>query len=276
MAASRRMACGVLVQFQLVMLLHFATSAAATGNAVNRWTGPDADGLFSADGGMVEGCTEEMDVFPEKAKVFLANFAVEYRNTYKIVTNKAAADLKYLLWQRGCKKPTEDQVGGYSQYAGVFEIPLRSVALTSASYFGAMEVMGERTAVRMVDSFQLHSSSPCMLKQAADGWTVVNNAFPAPLWDADSGFYRTVDGRKIPDEKLNNLKIEATFHSSPSKVRVPKEPCKRAYDTEKRPTDMFTLARTGVARACPCVRFCGEQLLRRGGMDRVPRLVFQP
>ena len=204
----------------LLLSLHLsATSAAAlTRNSVNSWTGPDAAGVFTAGGGTVEGCTEDMDVFPEKGKVVFANFAVEYRNTYKIVTNRAAG-VKYLLWQRGCRKPTDEQVGGYNQYAGVFEIPLRSVALTSASYFGAIEVMGERAAVRMVDSFKLYGSSPCMQKQHADGWTVLNNAWPAPMWDAESGFYTVAgDGSKQPDARLNALQIEATFHSTSTKA----------------------------------------------------------
>ena len=45
------------------------------------------------------------------------------------------------LWntqQRGCPKPAD--ADDRTKYAASFEVPLRSVALTSSTYFGAMEV----------------------------------------------------------------------------------------------------------------------------------------
>ena len=121
------------------------SAQAPTTNTVNKWKA-EASGAFTSVEGSLAGCTAETDAFPEKARVAFANFAVEYKKTYKIVTNNGATPpLKYLLWQRGCPKPAEADSkngDGSSIYAGVFEVPLRSVAITSATYFGALEVMG--------------------------------------------------------------------------------------------------------------------------------------
>jgi len=75
--------------------------AAPITNAVNEWSKtPDVNGVFTASGGVVTDCTADMDVFPNKAKVSFGNFSVEYKNNYKIVTNKGATPVvKYLLWQ---------------------------------------------------------------------------------------------------------------------------------------------------------------------------------
>lgn len=185
---------------------------APTTNTVNTWK--EASGVFTAGGGLLAGCTAETDAFPEKARVAFANFAVEYKKTYKIVTNKGATPpLKYLLWQRGCPKPSEaDSKSGDGSpvYAGVFEIPLRSVAITSATYFGALEVMGERAALRLINDFGLYTSLPCVHKQVADKYTLVKTG----KWSPSVGYHtvpNATNGVKVPDEDLNALKIEATF-----------------------------------------------------------------
>jgi hypothetical protein len=152
-----------------------------------------------------------MDVFPNKAKVSFGNFSVEYKNNYKIVTNKGYTPVvKYLLWQRGCPKPAD--ADDTTKYAASFEVPLRSVALTSSTYFGALEVMGERAALKLIDDFNVYSSSPCVHEQLDKGSTVLASA----LWEADLGFYTVPDatsGVKVANKKLNDLKIEASFAS---------------------------------------------------------------
>ena len=184
------------------------SAQAPTTNTVNIWKA-EASGAFTSGGGSLAGCTAETDAFPEKTRVAFANFAVEYKKTYKIVTNNGATPpLKYLLWQRGCPKPAEADSkngDGSSIYAGVFEVPLRSVAITSATYFGALEVMGERAALRLINDYGLYTSLPCVHKQVADKYTLVKTG----TWALSVGFYNVPNKTSCDD--LNVLKIEATF-----------------------------------------------------------------
>jgi hypothetical protein len=190
----------------LALALHAVSSVsgqAPTTNTVNEWK--EASGLFTAVAGTLVGCTAETDAFPDKAKVAFAGFAVEYKKTYKIVTNKnTMPELKYLLWQRGCPKPAE---ADSTDYSGVFEVPLRSVAVTSSTYFGAFDFMGERTALRLIIDNQLYTNIPCMHKQVADQHTLLRTT----KWDAKVGYHVVTNGVKFPVAELNDLKIEASF-----------------------------------------------------------------
>ena len=46
-----------------------------------------------------------------------------------------------------------------------FEIPLRSVALSSSTYFPVMHYMGEKPAVRLYLSNNMYSTNACMQQQ---------------------------------------------------------------------------------------------------------------
>ena len=196
------LSAGVMRSMLALGLLAIASvsAQAPTTNTVNKWKA-EASGAFTSVEGSLAGCTAETDAFPEKARVAFANFAVEYKKTYKIVTNKGATPpLKYLLWQRGCPKPAEADSkngDGSSVYAGVFEIPLRSVAITSATYFGALEVMGERAALRLINDWGLYTSLPCVHKQVADKYTLVKTG----TWDPSVGYHTVpnmTSGVKVP------------------------------------------------------------------------------
>ncbi len=63
-------------------------------------------------------CTSTVDMFPSKVGGISADFSIEYRNTYKIVTNKVAKTV-YVLYQRGCEKPT---LSGYSNITAFFQV----------------------------------------------------------------------------------------------------------------------------------------------------------
>jgi len=57
-------------------------------------------------------------MFPSKIGGISAAFSIEYRNTYKILTNKVAKTV-YVLYQRGCAKPT---VSGYNNITAYFQV----------------------------------------------------------------------------------------------------------------------------------------------------------
>jgi hypothetical protein len=48
-----------------------------------------------------------------------------------------------------------------------FQIPLRSVALSSSTYFPVMHYMGEKPAVRLYLSNNMYSTNACMQKQVS-------------------------------------------------------------------------------------------------------------
>jgi hypothetical protein len=82
-------------------------------------------------------------------------------------------------------------------HADVFEVPLRSMAITSATYFGALEVMGERAALRLINDYGLYTSLPCVHKQVADKYTLVKTG----TWAPSVGFYNVpnkTSGVKVP------------------------------------------------------------------------------
>ena len=110
--------------------------------------------------------------------------------TYKIVENKAA-NKKYLLHQRGCTKSTDATVTALkaeAAYAGEFDIPLKSVAVASTTYFPFMEQIGERPAMRVYSGWTAgHGTTPCMQKQWADGWIKMSSDSNAATVEATFG-----------------------------------------------------------------------------------------
>jgi len=143
----------------------------------NKWT--ESNGKFTPSEGTASAadCTGDKDLFPSKAHVTHANFEITYHKYYKIVNNKAAKK-KYVLYQRGCPNPN---VAGADD---AFEIPLRSVALSSSTYFPVMHYMGEKPAVRLYLSNNMYSTNACMQKQVDSGHTMVD---PAPQYSLTWG-----------------------------------------------------------------------------------------
>lgn len=202
-----------LISLALLVIVASVQAQPPTTNAVNKWT--FADGKFTASEGIVAECKAGMDVFPEKGMVSFADFSVEYKGTYKIVTNKGSTSpTKYLLWQRGCQKPPE--ADDKATFKASFEIPLRSIAMDSSTYFSAMEAMGERAALRYyTSSWGLFTSIPCIHKQVDQAWTELGRS--TVKWNATRGGYfskhNETTGETTLDTKLNALGIEATFAS---------------------------------------------------------------
>lgn len=130
--------------------------------------------------------------------------------TYKIVENKAA-NKKYLLHQRGCTKSTDATVTALkaeAAYAGEFDIPLKSVAIASTTYFPFMGQIGERPAMRVYDSFTAgHGTTPCMQKQWADGWIKLKSASDAATVEATFGSTATGAGAIVMSDTA-----EPTFY----------------------------------------------------------------
>ena len=130
--------------------------------------------------------------------------------TYKIVENKAA-NKKYLLHQRGCTKSTDDTVTKLktkAAYAGEFDIPLKSVAVASTTYFPFMEQIGERPAMRVYSGWTAgHGTTPCMQKQWADGWIKMSSASDAATVEATFGSTATGAGAIVMSDTA-----EPTFY----------------------------------------------------------------
>ena len=141
--------------------------------------------------------------------------------TYKIVENKAA-NKKYLLHQRGCTRSTDATVtalkADVATFGGEFEIPLKSVAVDSSTYFPFLEQIGERAAIRLYNYFTTYGSSPCIRKQFADSWTKSKSV----KWDATNGWWADGNwngafdaGEADSDAALAT--VEATFASAAGK-----------------------------------------------------------
>jgi len=168
--------------FAFVLLSGLAIASAGL-PYVNEWT-ESADGKsFTVAPGEASTCTAITDMFPHKIMSVDAQFSVEYRFHYKIVTNKKAGT-KYLLVQRGCTAPTDAEitaellagVSSMKDITATFTVPLTSVALTSSTYFPVFHYMGEKQAIRLYTSPVMYSHNGCMQKQAADGHTLTNPA----------------------------------------------------------------------------------------------------
>ena len=96
----------------------------------------------------------------------------------QIVTNKAVTpNKKYVLYQRGCPEPD------VADADASFAIPLRSVALSSSTYFPVMHYMGEKPAFRFYTSGRTYSGNACIHKQVRVRECVTCILSPA-LWAA--------------------------------------------------------------------------------------------
>jgi len=175
--------------FAFVLLSGLAIASAGL-PYVNEWT-ESADGkTFTVAPGDASTCTATTDMFPSKIMSVDAQFSVEYKNHYKIVTNKVEG-AKYLLVQRGCTAPTDAEitaaslasVSSMADITATFTVPLTSVALTSSSYFPVFHYMGEKQAIRLYSSSVMYSSNGCMQKQAANGHTLLNGASYDSLYE---------------------------------------------------------------------------------------------
>ena len=71
----------------------------------------------------------------------------------------------------GSPKPDVDGATSY------FEIPLRSVALSSSTYFPVLHYMGEKPAIRLYLSGTMYSGNACMHKQVQ----MIHKRRPVPL-----------------------------------------------------------------------------------------------
>jgi len=193
--------------FAFVLLSGLAIASAAAPYQ-NAWTASADKTTYTVVPGEAATCPATTDMFPVKIKDVGAAFSVQYKMSYKIVTNKEAGT-KYLLVQRGCTAPTDAELAaasliGVTAMANItktFTIPFTSVALTSSSYFPVFHYMGEKQAVRLYTSSAMYSDDACMQKQAADGYTLTQSA----TYNAATSAYG--------DAAVNALNIEATFGS---------------------------------------------------------------
>jgi len=151
---------GSLAALVIVSSLFLASAQPLT----NEWK--ESNGVFTVSGGEASECPADKDFFPDKAIVTDAMFEISYHKTYKIVTNKGVTpNKKYVLYQRGCPKPT------VADADASFAIPLRSVALSSSTYFPVMHYMGEKPAFRFYLSSSTYSGNACIHKQVEMGHT---------------------------------------------------------------------------------------------------------
>lgn len=84
-------------------------------------------------------------------------FSVEYKNNYKIVKN-SKANVTYVLTQCGTPAPSP---AGFSNTTVFFEVPLKNVASITTTSVAYLEMLGERVAIKAVDTEGL-VSSPCV------------------------------------------------------------------------------------------------------------------
>ncbi|EKX32923.1 hypothetical protein GUITHDRAFT_120874 [Guillardia theta CCMP2712] len=162
----------------VLLSLLICSQHTANGNYLNEWS--VQGNQVSVNPGTVTKCDPTMDYFPYKATVNFAKFKIEYFKTYKVVTN-TQANLKYVLYQSGCPKPPAADA---NDVAGAFQIPLSRVYVDSSTYFGDLELMGERLAIRLVNGE--YTDNPCMWRQLDSKWTV--NLPYGELWTSASGF----------------------------------------------------------------------------------------
>lgn len=139
-------------------------------NIVNKY----GNGGITAEG-TVATCdvTGAVDYFPWKipsgAMAPKAKFTVEYKKYYKIVKTTGASPKTYLLTQKGCKAPTDVTADVK------VEIPLKSVAVASSTWFGFFSYIGESMSIKGVNGF--YSADPCLNKRAADA-SVLDMSYP--------------------------------------------------------------------------------------------------
>eukprot|EP00640_Fibrocapsa_japonica_P001804 CAMPEP_0113944358 /NCGR_PEP_ID=MMETSP1339-20121228/33728_1 /TAXON_ID=94617 /ORGANISM="Fibrocapsa japonica" /LENGTH=444 /DNA_ID=CAMNT_0000949535 /DNA_START=61 /DNA_END=1392 /DNA_ORIENTATION=- /assembly_acc=CAM_ASM_000762 len=150
------------------------------------------DNLFTCVDSYVDGT----DYFPQKALPEYANFAVEYHNSYKVLSvSKASIDsvetgATIVLYQCGTPQPTVANADIY------IPIPVSSVALASTVYIPYIELLGERLSIDVVATDLSLVASPCLNEMVVAGETV--GAYDSSSWSIDN----TV---------LQDQAVEATF-----------------------------------------------------------------
>ena len=117
------------------------------------------------------GC---IDYFPHKLTAdHTEDYNVSYHNHYKVVHNLHANE-KYVLYQCGTPAPS-----GYDGYK-MFSIPLSKVAVEDSSAQRLLELLGERMAVRYMQT--QWAQSPCFQYLVEEGEV----AAMEPAWGGDA------------------------------------------------------------------------------------------
>ena len=115
-----------------------------------------------------------IDYFPHKLTADHAeDYNVSYHNHYKVVHNMQANE-KYVLYQCGTPAPS-----GYDGYK-MFSIPLSKVAVEDSSAQRLLELLGERLAVRYMQT--QWAQSPCFQYLVEEGEVVAME----PAWGGDA------------------------------------------------------------------------------------------
>ncbi|KAG0237805.1 hypothetical protein BGW42_008426 [Actinomortierella wolfii] len=110
-----------------------------------------------------------IDYFKNQTKVDnAALFSVEYKKSYKVLTSKASATAQpstYVLYQCGAPKP---DAALFPNNTVILEIPLKSVGTLATTTLTYLEMLGKRSAVKVVDTEGL-VTSPCVQAGLAKG-----------------------------------------------------------------------------------------------------------
>ncbi|KAK3845417.1 MAG: hypothetical protein J3R72DRAFT_29464 [Linnemannia gamsii] len=103
-----------------------------------------------------------VDYFPSKISVDnAALFKVRYEKNFKVVTNTAAGTNKesvYVLYQCGTPAPAAT---GFANGTVFVEVPAKAVASLTTTSVAYIEMLGRRSAIKVVDTEGL-VSSPCV------------------------------------------------------------------------------------------------------------------
>ncbi|GJJ68293.1 hypothetical protein EMPS_00639 [Entomortierella parvispora] len=110
--------------------------------------------------GCVTNYNASQDYFPVKIQVDTATFfSVKYFNNYKVVKNTdPLVNTTYVLTQCGTPAPA---ASGFSNTTVFFDIPVTNVAALDTTAVSYLEMLGERVAIKEVDTEGL-VSSPCV------------------------------------------------------------------------------------------------------------------
>ncbi|KAK5821667.1 hypothetical protein F5H01DRAFT_158051 [Linnemannia elongata] len=102
--------------------------------------------------------SDNVDYFPSKINVDnAALFKVRYANNYKVVTNTAGKK-DFVLYQCGTTPPPASQFANDTIFVSV---PVQAVASLTTTSVAYIEMLGKRSALKVVDTEGL-VSSPCV------------------------------------------------------------------------------------------------------------------
>ncbi|KAG0291650.1 hypothetical protein BGZ96_005002 [Linnemannia gamsii] len=100
-----------------------------------------------------------VDYFPSKITVDdAALFKVRYANNYKVVTNTYKGNKDYVLYQCGTTPPATSEFANGTIFVSV---PVKAVASLTTTSVAYIEMLGRRSALKVVDTEGL-VSSPCV------------------------------------------------------------------------------------------------------------------